>query len=730
MSREFEQSDYGQIPEDSWGVPREILDRPEQFETQVPLLRRTLNFVRQYENSKPRGRESICEQIANVLLREPVTLKYVLGNLDLIGQLRPQSPIDEIGRQVILHVEQAAATRVNLSIWTPGRIERLVRLGLDSVEQIKQIIERLKATIFNVPRTAEESVDLHYNAAWAMVATGNPEVREELFSVLCYEKEWFAASSMSAFYFNVGAILTDDLHIGRHHSTNDAISSVGRFLGISGGVMPLQPIRVSARSLRMMEAQSLLSEDEQRQREQIVIHLIQKHKVRYEKHKKFVMDTVTKELKNDRRPSLLGEGSFFEGGEFVERVKEFQLHQQRLKNLPWPANIMKNPDEPLRVILDKVFHPQVVQALWEDYVDYARVKGYIRLTRKRLQITDDLELDILARGCESPEQRNAIVREVYETMTLQSSLPLGRKLTQSVSGVLDAARLCSGIMGTFDAQQNIKFALTLKTSEEAIGKLAAIIEYHRPLLSMGQIRAIEEQLSSLRQDLRIKFVRSVGKRGYQIVTADPILKQLDYQSITFRQDSREMPITVKIQIAGQDYEFMFDANYRVIPGRDIKKFQSLQDQLWLELLTLTHLKKVICTEEDRLDEALLGREKQVPIYRKQIIGRRDHLRRLPLGQRFSQDSFLRCLNSQCSNNNLHSINQERAAIDWGGTLGTGMWTYVSPVGVVDTPTTKPIKIAFANATEDLRKAVNLGKISDEELASIEREILGELEKES
>ena len=62
----------------------------------------------------------------------------------------------------------------------------------------------------------------------------------------------------------------------------------------------------------------------------------------------------------------------------------------------------------------------------------------------------------------------------------------------------------------------------------------------------------------------------------------------------------------------------------------------------------------------------------------------------------------------------------------GGTPETGLWTYVSPAEKIDAATAAPVKVAYANATEDLRKVIPLGQISDEELDRMEKDILGEL----
>ena len=78
--------------------------------------------------------------------------------------------------------------------------------------------------------------------------------------------------------------------------------------------------------------------------------------------------------------------------------------------------------------------------------------------------------------------------------------------------------------------------------------------------------------------------------------------------------------------------------------------------------------------------------------------------------------------------NLYEINRLRATINLGGTLQTGIWTYVSGVEKdIDTQTAKPVKVAFKGASDDIRQVIPLGEVSTEELNRLEKEILDELE---
>jgi len=155
------------------------------------------------------------------------------------------------------------------------------------------------------------------------------------------------------------------------------------------------------------------------------------------------------------------------------------------------------------------------------------------------------------------------------------------------------------------------------------------------------------------------------------------------------------------------------------------RFNTRQDQVWLELLVLSHLKKVMCTEEKEevLKEEMVGGIKQYEIYKHQTIRRTDYLRQLPEGEHYSESAFLNCLKSNLPVRNLHLINQRRVE------AGFRPVTYVVGVEKVDEPNVKPVKVAYKNASADIRSVIPLGEYSNEELARVEEEILRDLNKD-
>lgn len=270
--------------------------------------------------------------------------------------------------------------------------------------------------------------------------------------------------------------------------------------------------------------------------------------------------------------------------------------------------------------------------------------------------------------------------------------------------------------------------MLIATPDDISGRFSSIIEYHRPAFDQEQLKTAESQITSIRAALQTDFIRSVGSRGYTLVVSDPILKQLGYEELTVKQSSASNRIHVQITVDHEEYEFDLDAGYRIILGGDVKRFVNPQDQTWLELLTLSHLKKVICTEEDEesIKAELVGGAKQYEGFRRQQVSRREHLRRQTPGRNYSTESFNRCLKSQLPVKNLFLINRMKAEIGKGGTLETGIWTYVSGTEYTDIPEAKPVRVAFKKSAEDMRAVIPLGEVSPEELTRIEHEILGEL----
>lgn len=714
MRERISNRENGDISE-SEGLPLDFYTNPEKYDGPIPLWKKTVGLVRQFQNTRPQKREVFLDQVASPLIKDLQSLRHMIVNLDLVSQLQPELTIREIQSQFVRRMEALAARRSSLASWTPERIEDLTMLGLDSDGKTKEVVERIKAALFNAPQSVEEAVDLFYNAAWAMVATKEADIREEIFSILVLEKEWLNSKSQSAVYFELGN-WSDDVRISKYSAITLAIGMVGNLLETAQGdqVIVKRAERVHRWDAR---AKDVLTAPQNKQIIESVFNAIRR------KNPARLQQLLATRNMYDRYQKRF---YVHKAMPYVDQLKMIREQLTVVQGTIGIEKILLNWDEPLAQFVRGPLSFQLLRTQWESAVARAQEEGLARLTINPIQLTNDLQLEVVATGNESPEQKAEIVREVCESILKGQAINPSRALFTPLESLLELARVKQGgVFGIFDEASTIFFVISKSLTDEEIGRLTSILEYHRPLLSLEKIRGIENHIVLLREELRTRFTKSPGKRGYAMMITDPILRQLGYQTLTFRQDSNNDRIGVKIEISGQRYEFDLDSDYRIILGKDTKRFTFPQDQAWLELLTLSHLKKLICTGEDEQDlkRELLDSEKQVRIYRKQVVGRSEYLKRLPLGQKYSEEAFIKCLKSNFRERNLHRINQDRMATSEGR-----QWTYVSPVGVVDTPEAKPVKVAFKDASADIRRVLPLGEVSPEELARVEQEILRELER--
>lgn len=701
-----------------YGIPINLLEAPKEYEKGLPHLSRTLSFINSFRRAtKPKARESLLDQMAIQIVKDPSSLVDIMDNFDLINQVRPQADLPELQVLVLQQAEGAVTKRTNFSSWNPKKIEQLILLGLTSSEAYKPAFITLQRALFNSPRTIEESIDLHYRSAWAMVETSSFDVRSRIFSILCLETDILSANSFSVISFTGGSLANSDAYLGKYYATMDAIDQVGIYLETLADKdfnYYFDSRRAWERVFRIQEANQNLPPS----LELMLSGEFKRHTRGYEKRIE-KMQQATSGMQDQKPGELIQGGTMRKSIEIVRREKE------RLAKLTWPRSIIENPNEPLRRLTFQDFGSRLFKAHWENWVVYQRQFGFELLTVRPIQITDNLSLSIMAQGCESPEQRAALVREVSESLILGRPANPLRKLSDEIElgFALDESWIGFGYRNEFDAEKTIVYAIWRTTHEEQAGKLASLLEYHRPLIPLEELPKIENQISLVRGDIRVGFTKAVGRRGYKLIVADPILRRFGYQSITFRQ-AEDNSINVTFEIAGQSYDFALDENYAIIQGRgDVKRFSTFQDQAWLELLTLSHLKKLVCTEESQIVRELLGKEKQLQAYRKQSVNKIEHIRRMPPGWHWSTEAYLRCLRSGLPIKRLDKINQLKAEKGEGGTIEAGLWTYVSPAEKVDVSTMGPIKIAFANATDDIRRVIPLDKPSEEELARIEKDLL-------
>jgi hypothetical protein len=717
MKQESEENQ--QLPE-QFGVPYHILEKPGDYDQEIPHLKRTVGLVTQYEKARPKGRQTLLEQQSLVMARQPDLIVAMLNNLDLLDRSGLSYDITSLRGELENNLIQAVKKRSTLRGWTPDRMGQLIRLGLDQEGHNLDVIQNVKSALFNAPYSIEEAVDLHYSAAWAMVATPYPDVREELVSILCYEKEWFSALSPAVFFYTLGGGgLTDDIHIKRFYSVESARDAVANFLDMEkDGRIPLNSRRIQGTQSRIKQAGQKWGFVLGRDVASWFVKQERINKTRFESiGQAFSHDPYGEEYKqwiDDYQA-----GSRTNLTQAVDRLRGFY---EKRKNLPYPYNIKYDFEEPLNKLVRRSLVPQISRAIWEGLAigrDHCQT-----IAERPLPISDDSNLLIAAKDKTTLEEKNNLVRQVYqEVLNLyQDSLQITGE--QHSRELFDYVKLSDfGYQGVLK-DGKIRYAIVHRLPQQEVGLLASIIEYHMPYISSEQVKAISSQVAIIRKSIDNEANKSVGRRGYQILVSDPILRDLGYESMTFKSNADDT-IFGGIVIDGQNYDFLLDSELRLIFGGDVLGFENPNDQKWLELLTLSHLKKLLCTEDANLEDELNRGGEQMRFYRKQVRGRREHLKKLPPGKCFSQDAFYLCLKSTLDKKlrNLDSVNKAR------GTLAreAGQWTYEKGVDAVDAPDAKPVKIAFKNASDDIRLVIPLGQYSQEELDRVDALLFGELE---
>lgn len=718
----------GQFGPESFGIPLSLLETPKDYDRELPYFVRTLTFLGQYRRAtKPKAKESLTDQMSSLVIRDPKSIVHILNNFDLINQLNPQGDSREILNAFTQSSESAVARRSNLRQWTPEKIEQLVELGIEERGETKEEVLRLKRVLFNAPKLPEEAVDLFYNAAWAMVRTTHPQIREEIFSILCNEKGWLPTDAYSVFCFNAVQLSSDDNHIRRYHGILYALGQMGRFLETYGTIMPSSSVRFNQRTDRFVQAffdniAGDQSDPNLKKQQDFLFRAYTRNPQRIELFRNYL------ERKQEDPDAYVPEQIVYVNINNLEAIEAQKRKKEMVRFLRWPENLMEDPEEPLRKYVEMYLTPKIMRSIWDNYYQEKLSSGMQRLTERRIELGDDLELDILSREGLTAEQKNTVVREVVDVLLGLRPFDPTRHSTAGggFDGMVEVAKYYTAVSGSFDVENKVIFIISRHLPEEDIGRLSSILEYSRPLITAEQRVNVENMISTLTEQIRTQFSRSIGKRGYTVLVSDPALREFGYKALTFIQKDEE-GVGVRLDLGGQLFEFSLSEIYRVMEGEgDIKKFSTFQDKLWLELLTLSHLKKLICTDENQITAELFGKEKQYQFYRKQTIDKVEHIRRLPIGWRFSNEAYLRCLQSGLPIKRLDLINRLKAERGEGGTTETGLWTYVSPAEVVDLGVLPPVKLAFATASEDIRRVLSLSEVSEEELARIWNDMLDDL----
>ncbi len=691
------------------------------------------NFANAYRSSR-HARTQLVEMHASRLLQNPNLLKVMMDQFVVMSLMFDDLDSQSIQEGIIREAEQRIPINFNPRKWGSSRLMQLVQVSTDYSDLYRQESERLQAAVFNAPNNTEQGVDVFYGAAWAMIRTPSLAARRDLYSTINLEKDWLQPDSNGARHFLAGFYSEDDDHLAKFHAILTATEHMARLIGTKDVIENLDWLTGLSKPRQLLE---LAASQSDYALNTLIDSWLDSRDV---SQKRLVNLHTSYKIINYLPVSPQG----LESTELSEYAREQFLETHNLD--AWPYNVFKDPAQPLRQEVIRLYGDQSFRALWEDQQFSLAEQGYKKATPadRAVQLTDDLVLDIYSKDIESPEQKNALVSQVRQAIVTGEYAP--NMVIFPVSDLIEEARRYSGVSHFFDQEKKTVFAIYNAQPEEVIGRLSSILEFHRRLLPTEQVQEVEKMVYQLRRDLHTRFTRGIGKRGYKVFVSDPFLKGKGYQQMLFRHQPGTDNIQVELSIDEEKFNFDMDLDFRIVAGKDIKRFASVQDQVWLEIMVLNHLKPLLCTEQSRFEDTLLDKKRQVHILNRQQFDRVEHLRHLSpsyfkpsIGKEihpgWTERADKLCQESDLlikqEDKNLTRINKIKEELGEGGTPETGLWTFVPAIHSIDMAIlSKPIALSFAGAaTSEMRSVLRLEEVSPEEYSRIRREIMARLERE-
>lgn len=371
-------------------------------------------------------------------------------------------------------------------------------------------------------------------------------------------------------------------------------------------------------------------------------------------------------------------------------------------------------------------------------------RGYMHLNNKKgrltpIELPHNLQLVVMAKAVQSEEHRQALVREVHQSILDGDKFNKSRRVIAQLKTAFEIPQVDLGYVEYFDDERQIVFAM-YRYPLEPIGRLSSMIEYRRPQIPAEKIEGINQKNDMIRDEIKHTWNRDIGKRGYRVFVSDPALKELGYHSFVFKPKGVDGSLIVSIRIDGTEYHFNLDSQYKVVPGNDILSMPLEEDVAWLELITLAHLKKLRCVERENLHNEVVGGAKGVSLIRKQSGGRDQRLRRVKIGQTYTEEADRQYKASTFMSNpeypkSLAEVNEiRRANFEEKQRRGDEPvdkvyqpFTYQKADEHFNSEAKDPVRVSFTDAAKDIREVVDLDVPSEEELERVTQEIISELE---
>lgn len=391
----------------------------------------------------------------------------------------------------------------------------------------------------------------------------------------------------------------------------------------------------------------------------------------------------------------------------------------------WIDSLHLDQSDPIGQVLTGKVIPEIRYALEHREHIYAGKA----ITTVPIELANGLNLSVFSDEDLTPEVRANTVREIFRVVLGHALISRMGTLSEDVAD-LHLNGLHSGIF-PFLTEGNLSFVIQKTNPNEAsYGGLATILEYHRPQLTDQERQKIPEKVTELKAYIKGNLIRDIRQDGYLVIPTSPHLRKLGYKHLVFTPLGEDSTL-VKITLSGENHTVVLGPDFQIQSSPDLQGFVSEDDKLWLELLLISHLKRVHCYTVDQLRDQLPTelRKTQGNELKFRIIRRRnEHLKQLPAGKRRTTDRARKLFENsrlrqrKYPGKSLDDINQDREA-----TFEKGLWTFVRAVERDDfTVTPGPIRLVIQDAAEEIQSVVHLGVLSQAEVMRISLELLDDL----
>jgi len=219
----------------------------------------------------------------------------------------------------------------------------------------------------------------------------------------------------------------------------------------------------------------------------------------------------------------------------------------------------------------------------------------------------------------------------------------------------------------------------------------AALYYLTPMLSSEKHRELSEQARSLRERIYQSQQRYVSPSGDKFTIEVPLFKGLGFESILFEEGTPRIHTNVTLRVGNFDFKLTLDRKHNLRELNGERGFPvATFKRGFFEQLVLGYFHALVCGEELVLKH---GREgcaaPEADEAKRAFNGMRGHRRKLPAGQRYSDEQVEHYLREK--DGDLRRLN-----LELGLTRETGQITYVKAKDPPNGKKLPPFKLSAKN----------------------------------